>query len=238
MPNLVRARPSCADKKAEEDLAREALSRRKTLPDMPPRPHSQLQQPVGPVGKPQKEPLALEGKISQAKNKKGHCSMPAPGARPGTAAECRQAAWHQTRAMLPFDRVWRRKFSSRRRAGSGCRTAEPISKSVRLPVEALRRGDEKLRVEKSLEAAPRLAPALPPTPPNPGSQPVQGAEVEMPNSRTTQCAERPMSEPGATPLIAPLSGFIQRDLSNPCLSPSSPIPASSSTCWRPAHRSC
>ncbi len=108
-------RAELALKKGEEDLAREALSRRKTYQDTAAALNAQLQAQAGQVDTLKKSLVALEGKIAEAKTKKDMLKARSQAAKAQEQLQSAVGSLGTNSAMAAFERM-RRRCSSRRPA--------------------------------------------------------------------------------------------------------------------------
>ena len=101
-------RAELALQKGEEDLAREALGRRKTCQDTATALNTQLQSQAGQVEQLKKSLVSLESKIAEAKTKKDMLKARAQAAQPRSSSRAPWAAWVPTARWRPSS-VWRRR---------------------------------------------------------------------------------------------------------------------------------
>lgn len=150
-------RAELALKKGEEDLAREALGRRKTCQDTATALNTQLQSQAGQVEQLKQSLVKLESKIAEAKTKKT-CSRPGPR-RPRPRRSCR-APWATSAPTVPWRllNAWKRRWRRWRPA-----VRLPLSWPVRIWKVSLQRskGLPKWMTNWLLSRASWLAAPLP-----------------------------------------------------------------------------
>ena len=98
-------RAELALRKGEEDLAREALARRKTCQDTATALTTQLNSQAGQVDSLKKSLVGLEGKIAEAKTKKDMLKARAQAARAQEQLQSAVGSLNTTSAMAAFERM-------------------------------------------------------------------------------------------------------------------------------------
>ncbi len=172
-------RAELALKKGEEDLAREALSRRKTYQDTATTLNTQLQSQAGQVEQLKKSLVALEGKIAEAKTKKDMLKARAQAAKAQEQLQSAVNGLGTNNAMAAFEQMEEKVQVLEARSQAA---AELAGADLESPFAALQGGndvdDELAALRTRLSGAP--APVALPAPegPLPQLEPVKVAEVD------------------------------------------------------------
>ena len=172
-------RAELALKKGEEDLAREALSRRKTYQDTATTLNTQLQSQAGQVEQLKKSLVALEGKIAEAKTKKDMLKARAQAAKAQEQLQSAVNGLGTNNAMAAFEQMEEKVQVLEARSQAA---AELAGADLESQFAALQGGndvdDELAALKTRLSGAP--APVALPAPegPLPQLEPVKVAEVD------------------------------------------------------------
>ncbi|MCP9817296.1 PspA/IM30 family protein [Synechococcus sp. GreenBA-s] len=172
-------RAELALKKGEEDLAREALSRRKTYQDTATTLNTQLQSQAGQVEQLKKSLVALEGKIAEAKTKKDMLKARAQAAKAQEQLQSAVNGLGTNNAMAAFEQMEEKVQVLEARSQAA---AELAGADLESQFAALQGGndvdDELAALRTRLSGAP--APVALPAPegPLPQLEPVKVAEVD------------------------------------------------------------
>ena len=172
-------RAELALKKGEEDLAREALSRRKTYQDTATTLNAQLQSQAGQVEQLKKSLVALEGKIAEAKTKKDMLKARAQAAKAQEQLQSAVNGLGTNNAMAAFEQMEEKVQVLEARSQAA---AELAGADLESQFAALQGGndvdDELAALKTRLSGAP--APVALPAPegPLPQLEPVKVAEVD------------------------------------------------------------
>ncbi len=171
-------RAELALKKGEEDLAREALSRRKTYQDTATTLKTQLQSQATQVEQLKKNLLQLESKISEAKTKKDMLKARAQAAKAQEQLQSAVSGLGTDNAMAAFERMEEKVQTLEARSQAVAELAGSDLDSKFAALQSSDVDDELAALRNKLEgnAAPLALPAE--NGPAPQLEPVQVAEVD------------------------------------------------------------
>jgi phage shock protein A len=172
-------RAELALKKGEEDLAREALSRRKTYQDTAAALNAQLQAQAGQVDTLKKSLVALEGKIAEAKTKKDMLKARSQAAKAQEQLQSAVGSLGTNSAMAAFERMEEKVLEQEARSQAA---AELAGADLESQFAALQGGsdvdDELAALRNRLEGGAAAAGLPPADGPAPQLEPVKVAEVD------------------------------------------------------------
>ncbi|MFM7676881.1 MAG: PspA/IM30 family protein [Synechococcus sp.] len=172
-------RAELALKKGEEDLAREALSRRKTYQDTASALNAQLQAQAGQVDTLKKSLVALEGKIAEAKTKKDMLKARSQAAKAQEQLQSAVGSLGTNSAMAAFERMEEKVLEQEARSQAA---AELAGADLESQFAALQGGndvdDELAALRNRLEGGAAAAGLPPADGPAPQLEPVKVAEVD------------------------------------------------------------
>ena len=171
-------RAELALKKGEEDLAREALSRRKTFQETATSLNAQIQAQDGQVETLKKSLVALEGKIAQAKTKKDMLKARAEAAKAQQQLQSAVGNLGTNSAMAAFERM---EDKVEQMEATGQAAAELAGADLESQFAALESGDdvddELAALRQQLKGGPEAV-ALPAAESQPAVQPVKVEQVD------------------------------------------------------------
>ena len=171
-------RAELALKKGEEDLAREALSRRKTFQETATSLNAQIQAQDGQVETLKKSLVALEGKIAQAKTKKDMLKARAEAAKAQQQLQSAVGNLGTNSAMAAFERM---EDKVEQMEATGQAAAELAGADLESQFAALESGDdvddELAALRQQLKGGPEAV-ALPAGEGQPAVQPVKVEQVD------------------------------------------------------------
>lgn len=171
-------RAELALKKGEEELAREALSRRKTYQDTATALHTQLNSQAGQVETLKKSLLALEGKIAQAKTKKDMLKARSQAAQAQEQLQSAVSSLGTNSAMAAFDQMEEKVLQQEARSEAAAELAGADLESQFASLEGGSDVDDELAALKNrLEGGSAALPMLAADTPTPVLEPVKVAEV-------------------------------------------------------------
>jgi phage shock protein A len=169
-------RATLALKKGEEELAKEALSRRKTYQETATALNSQLSTQAGQVENLKKNLLSLEGKIAEARTKKDMLKARAQAAQAQAQLQGAVGGLNTDSAMAAFDRMEEKVLSLEAR---GQAAAELAGADLDSRFQALEAGGDVDQELAALKASLSPTPlALPDDSKKPELLPAQAAEVD------------------------------------------------------------
>jgi phage shock protein A len=162
-------RAELALKKGEEDLAREALSRRKTYQDTATALNNQLSSQAGQVDALKKSLLALEGKIAQAKTKKDMLKARSQAAQAQEQLQSAVSGLGTNSAMAAFEQMEEKVLQQEARSQAAAELAGADLESQFASLEGSEVDDELAALKNRLEGGHAATPQL---------EPVKAAEVD------------------------------------------------------------
>jgi phage shock protein A len=162
-------RAELALKKGEEDLAREALSRRKTCQDTATALNTQLQSQAGQVDQLKKSLVALESKIAEAKTKKDMLKARAQAAQAQEQLQSAVGSLGTNTSMAAFERMEEKVEALEARSQAAAELAGADLESQFAALEGAPEVDDELAALKNRLAGTAAAPQL---------QPVKVSEVD------------------------------------------------------------
>ncbi|MCP9801438.1 PspA/IM30 family protein [Synechococcus sp. RedBA-s] len=172
-------RAELALKKGEEDLAREALSRRKTYQETATALNNQLNGQAGQVDTLKRSLTALEGKIAQAKTKKDMLKARAQAAQAQEQLQSAVGNLGTNSSMAAFDQMEEKVQALEARSQAA---AELAGADLESQFAALEGGsdvdDELAALRNRLEGGASAEPLLPISAEPPKLEPVQAAQVD------------------------------------------------------------
>jgi phage shock protein A len=172
-------RAELALKKGEEDLAREALARRKTCQDTATALNTQLQSQAGQVESLKKSLVQLESKIAEAKTKKDMLKARAQAAQAQEQLQSAVGSLGTNSAMAAFERMEEKVLEQEARSQAA---AELAGADLESQFAALQGGsdvdDELAALRNRLEGGAAAAGLPPADGPAPQLEPVKVAEVD------------------------------------------------------------
>lgn len=152
-------RAELALKKGEEDLAREALSRRKTYQDTATALNNQLSSQAGQVDALKKSLLALEGKIAQAKTKKDMLKARSQAAQAQEQLQSAVSGLGTNSAMAAFEQMEEKVLQQEARSQAAAELAGADLESQFASLEGSEVDDELAALKNRLEGWPCRHPA-------------------------------------------------------------------------------
>ncbi len=171
-------RAELALKKGEEDLAREALTRRKTYQDTATALNTQLNSQAGQVETLKKSLVALESKIAEAKTKKDMLKARAQAAQAQEQLQSAVGSLGTNSAMAAFEQMEEKVQALEARSQAAAELAGADLESQFAALEGGNDVDDELAALRSrLEGGAAAQPLLPADSPTPQLEPVQVAEV-------------------------------------------------------------
>ncbi|MBM5797203.1 MAG: PspA/IM30 family protein [Cyanobacteria bacterium M_surface_7_m2_040] len=172
-------RAELALKKGEEDLAREALSRRKTYQDSATALTTQLQSQAGQVETLKKSLVALEAKIAEAKTKKDMLKARAQAAKAQVQLQSAVGNLSTNTSMAAFERMEEKVEALEAQSQAAAELAGADLESQFMALEGGNDVDDELAALKNRLEGGAAAVSLPPAGgPAPQLEPVQVAEVD------------------------------------------------------------
>ncbi|EAQ74486.1 MULTISPECIES: PspA/IM30 family protein [unclassified Synechococcus] len=172
-------RAELALKKGEEDLAREALSRRKTYQDTATALNNQLNGQAGQVDTLKRSLTALEGKIAEAKTKKDMLKARAQAAQAQEQLQSAVGNLGTNSSMAAFEQMEEKVQALEARSQAA---AELAGADLESQFAALQGGsdvdDELAALRNRLEGGAAAEPLLPVSAETPKLEPVQAAQVD------------------------------------------------------------
>ncbi|MCT0248234.1 PspA/IM30 family protein [Synechococcus sp. CS-205] len=172
-------RAELALKKGEEDLAREALSRRKTYQETATALNNQLSSQVGQVDTLKRSLTALEGKIAEAKTKKDMLKARAQAAQAQEQLQSAVGNLGTNSSMAAFEQMEEKVQALEARSQAA---AELAGADLESQFAALEGGsdvdDELAALRNRLEGGAASEPLLPVNAETPKLEPVQAAQVD------------------------------------------------------------
>jgi len=172
-------RAELALKKGEEDLAREALSRRKTYQDSATALNNQLQSQAGQVDTLKRSLVALEAKIAEAKTKKDMLKARAQAAQAQVQLQSAVGALGTNTSMAAFERMEEKVEALEARSQAAAELAGADLESQFLALEGGNDVDDELAALKNrLEGGPAAAVLPAASGPVPQLEPAKVAEVD------------------------------------------------------------
>ena len=172
-------RAELALKKGEEDLAREALSRRKTYQDSATALNNQLQSQAGQVDTLKRSLVALEAKIAEAKTKKDMLKARAQAAQAQVQLQSAVGALGTNTSMAAFERMEEKVEALEARSQAAAELAGADLESQFLALEGGNDVDDELAALRNrLEGSPAAAGLPAANGPAPQLEPVKVAEVD------------------------------------------------------------
>lgn len=172
-------RAELALKQGEEDLAREALARRKTCQDTATALSTQLNSQAGQVETLKKSLLTLESKIAEAKTKKDMLKARAQAAQAQVQLQSAVGALGTNTSMAAFERMEEKVEALEARSQAAAELAGADLESQFLALEGGNDVDDELAALKNrLEGGPAAAELPPAHGPAPQLAPVKVAEVD------------------------------------------------------------
>ena len=172
-------RAELALKKGEEDLAREALSRRKTYQDTATTLNTQLQSQAGQVEQLKKSLVALEGKIAEAKTKKDMLKARAQAAKAQEQLQSAVNGLGTNNAMAAFEQMEEKVQVLEARSQAAAELAGADLESQFAALQGGNDVDDELAALKTRMSGAPAPTALPaPDGPLPQLEPVKVAEVD------------------------------------------------------------
>ncbi|CAK6700370.1 PspA/IM30 family protein [Synechococcus sp. CBW1107] len=172
-------RAELALKKGEEDLAREALSRRKTYQDTATALNNQLNGQAGQVDTLKRSLTALEGKIAEAKTKKDMLKARAQAAQAQEQLQSAVGNLGTNSSMAAFEQMEEKVQALEARSQAA---AELAGADLESQFAALQGGsdvdDELAALRNRLEGGAAAEPLLPVSAEPPKLEPVQAAQVD------------------------------------------------------------
>lgn len=169
-------RAEMALRKGEEDLAREALARRKTCQDTATALSTQLNSQAGQVESLKKSLVSLEGKIAEAKTKKDMLKARAQAAQAQEALQNTVGSLNTTSAMSAFERMEEKVEAMEARSQAA---AELAGADLESQFAALEGGDD---VDDALAALKGKISGTG------GAQPILGGSQPLPQLETSRSA--------------------------------------------------
>jgi phage shock protein A len=155
-------RAELALKKGEEDLAREALSRRKTCQDTATALNTQLQSQAGQVDQLKKSLVALESKIAEAKTKKDMLKARAQAAQAQEQLQSAVGSLGTNTSMAAFERMEEKVEALEARSQAAAELAGADLESQFAALEGAPEVDDELAALKNRLAGTAAAPQLEP----------------------------------------------------------------------------
>jgi len=155
-------RAELALKKGEEDLAREALSRRKTCQDTATALNTQLQSQAGQVDQLKKSLVALESKIAEAKTKKDMLKARAQAAQAQEQLQSAVGSLGTNTSMAAFERMEEKVEALEARSQAAAELAGADLESQFAALEGAPEVDDELAAMKNRLAGTPAAPQLEP----------------------------------------------------------------------------
>ena len=172
-------RAELALKKGEEDLAREALSRRKTYQDSATSLTNQLNSQAGQVDTLKRSLVALEGKIAEAKTKKDMLKARAQAAQAQVQLQSAVGNLNTNTSMAAFERMEEKVEALEAKSQAAAELAGADLESQFAALEGGNDVDDELAALKNRLQGGAASAALPAANgPAPQLQPVQVAEVD------------------------------------------------------------
>ncbi len=171
-------RAELALKKGEEDLAREALSRRKTYQDTATALNNQLSSQAGQVDALKKSLLALEGKIAEAKTKKDMLKARSQAAQAQEQLQSAVSGLGTNSAMAAFEQMEEKVLQQEARSQAAAELAGADLESQFASLEGSEVDDELAALKNRLEGGPAATPLLAADSPTTLLEPVKAAEVD------------------------------------------------------------
>ena len=171
-------RAELALKKGEEDLAREALSRRKTYQDTATALEGQLQSQAGQVESLKKSLVALEAKIAEAKTKKDMLKARAQAAQAQEQLQSAVGNLGTNSAMAAFERMEEKVQSLEARSQAAAELAGADLESQFAALESSNVDDELAALKNRLSGSPQPVALPAENGPVPQLQPAKAAEVD------------------------------------------------------------
>jgi phage shock protein A len=171
-------RAELALKKGEEDLAREALSRRKTYTDTATALNTQLASQAGQVDTLKRSLTALEGKIAEAKTKKDMLKARAQAAQAQEQLQNAVGNLGTNNSMAAFDQMEEKVLAMEARSQAAAELAGADLESQFASLQGTGVEDELEALKQRLEGSPQRV-ALPAEgAPLPKLEPAKAAEVD------------------------------------------------------------
>jgi phage shock protein A len=155
-------RAELALKKGEEDLAREALSRRKTCQDTATALNTQLQSQAGQVDQLKKSLVVLESKIAEAKTKKDMLKARAQAAQAQEQLQSAVGSLGTNTSMAAFERMEEKVEALEARSQAAAELAGADLESQFAALEGAPEVDDELAALKNRLAGTAAAPQLEP----------------------------------------------------------------------------
>ena len=155
-------RAELALKKGEEDLAREALSRRKTYQDSATALNTQLQSQAGQVDTLKRSLVALEAKIAEAKTKKDMLKARAQAAQAQEQLQSAVGSLGTNTSMAAFERMEEKVEALEARSQAAAELAGADLESQFAALEGAPEVDDELAALKNRLAGTAAAPQLEP----------------------------------------------------------------------------
>ena len=155
-------RAELALKKGEEDLAREALSRRKTCQDTATALNTQLQSQAGQVDQLKKSLVALESKIAEAKTKKDMLKARAQAAQAQEQLQSAVGSLGTNTSMAAFERMEEKVEALEARSQAAAELAGADLESQFAALEGAPEVDDELAALKNRLSGTAAAPQLEP----------------------------------------------------------------------------
>jgi len=155
-------RAELALKKGEEDLAREALGRRKTCQDTATALNTQLQSQAGQVDQLKKSLVALESKIAEAKTKKDMLKARAQAAQAQEQLQSAVGSLGTNTSMAAFERMEEKVEALEARSQAAAELAGADLESQFAALEGAPEVDDELAALKNRLAGTAAAPQLEP----------------------------------------------------------------------------
>ncbi|MFZ9228937.1 MAG: PspA/IM30 family protein [Prochlorococcaceae cyanobacterium] len=172
-------RAELALQKGEEDLAREALSRRKTYQDSATALNNQLQSQAGQVDTLKRSLVALEAKIAEAKTKKDMLKARAQAAQAQVQLQSAVGNLSTNTSMAAFERMEEKVEALEAQSQAAAELAGADLESQFMALEGGNDVDDELAALKNRLEGGAAAVSLPPANgPAPQLEPVQVAEVD------------------------------------------------------------
>ena len=171
-------RAELALKKGEDDLAREALSHRKTYQDTATALNNQLSSQAGQVDALKKSLLALEGKIAQAKTKKDMLKARSQAAQAQEQLQSAVSGLGTNSAMAAFEQMEEKVLQQEARSQAAAELAGADLESQFASLEGSEVDDELAALKNRLEGGHAATPLLAADSPTPQLEPVKAAEVD------------------------------------------------------------
>ena len=169
-------RAELALKKGEEDLAREALGRRKTCQDTATALQGQLQSQCGQVDQLKKSLVQLESKIAEAKTKKDMLKARAQAAKAQEQLQSAVGSLGTNSAMAAFEKMEEKVQALEARSQAAAELAGADLESQFAALEGAPEVDSELEALKGKLSGSSEAPSLPAG--TEGVQPVKVSEVD------------------------------------------------------------